>query len=100
MYVSWSQSKFHRLIPHFRVDKRFYKPAAIERWVVVVYERQQRFNQAAADEMVSGLLASCRDCGIYLSNEIFFYLLMYLNRHSSQGPQPAHPMAERPGPNI
>jgi len=46
-----------------RVDKRFYKPAAIERWVVVVYERQQRFNQQSADEMTAGLLASCRDVG-------------------------------------
>lgn len=46
------------------VDKRFFRPATIERWVIVVYERQQRFNQQAADEMTAGLLASCRDVGI------------------------------------
>jgi eukaryotic translation initiation factor 2C len=47
-----------------RVDKRFYKPASIDRWVVVVYERQQRFNQQSADEMTAGLMASCRDVGM------------------------------------
>lgn len=52
------------LIPPFRVDKRFYSPAIIDRWVVVVYERQQRFNQQSADEMTSGLLTSCRDVGM------------------------------------
>jgi len=49
---------------YIRVDKRFYKPASIDRWVVVVYERQQRFNQQSADEMTAGLMASCRDVGM------------------------------------
>ncbi|KIM90880.1 hypothetical protein PILCRDRAFT_811377 [Piloderma croceum F 1598] len=50
------------------VDKRFYKPASIDRWVVVVYERQQRFNQQSADEMTAGLMASCRDVGIVIKD--------------------------------
>jgi eukaryotic translation initiation factor 2C len=35
------------------VDKKFFKPVAIERWVVVVYERQGRFNDQAAQDMIS-----------------------------------------------
>ncbi|KIJ70038.1 hypothetical protein HYDPIDRAFT_35479 [Hydnomerulius pinastri MD-312] len=41
------------------IDKRFFRPATIERWVVVVYERQQRFNQQAAQDMINGLTQSC-----------------------------------------
>jgi hypothetical protein len=48
----------------FRVDKRFIKPAVIERWAVVVYERQQRFAQQQADEMIKGLIASCEQVGM------------------------------------
>ena len=46
-----------------RVDKRFFKPVEVLRWVVVIYEQQRRFGDAAAREMVSGLVASCNDVG-------------------------------------
>ena len=46
-----------------RVDKRFIKPSTIERWVVVVYERQQRFGPQQAQEMIRGLIASCEQVG-------------------------------------
>ena len=38
------------------VDKKFHRPASINRWVVVVYEREQRFNKDTAREMVRSLL--------------------------------------------
>jgi eukaryotic translation initiation factor 2C len=46
-----------------RIDKRFFRPASIERWIVVVYERQQRFSQQAAQDMIDGLLRGCSDVG-------------------------------------
>ncbi|KAI5124926.1 hypothetical protein M0805_007353 [Coniferiporia weirii] len=46
------------------IDRRFYRPAEIKGWIVVVYERQQRFNQEAAQNMIDGLLSSFRDVGI------------------------------------
>lgn len=56
------------------VDKRFFKPVAIERWVVVIYERQARFNENAARDMVNGLVGSCRDVGIKLAdNPMLFW---------------------------
>jgi hypothetical protein len=42
---------------------RFFKPAAIERWVVVVYERRQRFGEQPAKEMINGLANCCEQVG-------------------------------------
>lgn len=49
-----------------RVDKQFFKPVEISRWVVVIYEQQRRFGDAAAREMISGLVASCGDVGKFV----------------------------------
>ncbi|KZT65768.1 argonaute-like protein [Daedalea quercina L-15889] len=46
------------------VDKKFYSPAKFERWVVVVYENDRRFNQQTAQGMVQGLLSACDAVGI------------------------------------
>lgn len=45
------------------VDKKFYKPAAIVKWVVVVYEREQRFGSPQAQEMIKGLMDACAQVG-------------------------------------
>ncbi|KAG6333722.1 hypothetical protein ID866_5365 [Astraeus odoratus] len=50
------------------IDKRFFRAASIERWIVVVYERQQRFNQQAAQDMIDGLVRSCRDVGMRVND--------------------------------
>lgn len=49
------------------VDKKFFKPGTIERWVVVVYERVQRFGQNHARDMISGLLQACNAVGTWSS---------------------------------
>ncbi|KAG8837222.1 hypothetical protein FRC18_009742 [Serendipita sp. 400] len=46
------------------IDKKLYRPAAIQRWIVVIFERQQRFSQAAADDMIQGLRRATADMGI------------------------------------
>ena len=38
------------------IDRKFFKPITINRWVVVIYEREQRFNVTAAQEMVRNFL--------------------------------------------
>ncbi|KAJ7682732.1 argonaute-like protein [Mycena polygramma] len=55
------------------VDKKFFKPVAIDRWVVVVYEQQRRFNEGAANDMINGLCGSCRDVGIKLAPTPFIF---------------------------
>ena len=47
-----------------RIDKRFYRTGeAIRRWVMVIFETQQRFPPQAAQECMRGLVNSCRDVG-------------------------------------
>ncbi|KAF7332103.1 Argonaute-like protein [Mycena kentingensis (nom. inval.)] len=55
------------------VDKRFFKPVSVDRWVVVVYEQQRRFNEQAANDMISGLVRSCQDVGIKLAPTPFIF---------------------------
>jgi eukaryotic translation initiation factor 2C len=45
------------------IDKKLYKPASIQRWIVIIYERPQRFSQSAADDMISGLTRAATDMG-------------------------------------
>ncbi|KAJ3834977.1 argonaute-like protein [Lentinula raphanica] len=44
--------------------KKFYKPVEILHWAVVIYERKQRFNERAAEELIQGLSASAHDVGM------------------------------------
>ncbi|KAF8195816.1 argonaute-like protein [Mycena galopus ATCC 62051] len=55
------------------VDKKFFKPVAIERWVVVIYEQKLRFKDQAAQDMINGLCGSCRDVGIKLAPTPFIF---------------------------
>ncbi|KAI6038510.1 argonaute-like protein [Pisolithus marmoratus] len=42
---------------------RFSRPATIDRWIVVVYECQQRFIQQSVQDMINGLVQCCCDIG-------------------------------------
>ncbi|KAI0314809.1 Piwi domain-containing protein [Amylostereum chailletii] len=46
------------------IDKRMFQPSTIGKWIVVIYERQQRFNQNAAEDMVNGLMAAAQAVGM------------------------------------
>lgn len=49
------------------IDKRFYRTGeAIRRWVMVIFETQQRFPPPAAQECMRGLVNNCRDVGMSL----------------------------------
>ncbi|EIW82123.1 argonaute-like protein [Coniophora puteana RWD-64-598 SS2] len=51
------------------VDKRFHRPSVIDKWAVVIYERQTRFNEQAARDMVRDLVKSCQDVGIQVHDQ-------------------------------
>lgn len=61
-----------------RIDKRFYRPASIEHWMVVVYERQQRFGQQAASDMVSGLVQGCTEVGMSIGPKVLAFIRIFL----------------------
>jgi len=58
--------RLNMLTAEDRVDKRFFKPAAIDRWVVVIYERKQRFGDVQAQEMINGLVTCCQQVGGFI----------------------------------
>jgi hypothetical protein len=46
-----------------RIDKRMYRPAEFPNWMVIIYERQHRFNNNAANEMIRGFVNGCEAVG-------------------------------------
>lgn len=53
------------LIQILRVDKKFYRPATIRKWVVIIYESQQRFSNAAAERLVTDIVRGAQARGKY-----------------------------------
>ncbi|CAL1700780.1 unnamed protein product [Somion occarium] len=51
------------------IDKKFFQPATIKAWVVVVYERQNRFRDENAKDMIAGLLEACAAVGIVVQDK-------------------------------
>lgn len=45
------------------LDKKFFRPAIIVKWVVIVYEVEQLFGRPQAQEMTKSLIAACRNVG-------------------------------------
>ncbi|PBL02679.1 argonaute-like protein [Armillaria gallica] len=48
------------------VDKRFFRPAQVGVWAVVIYEQRNRFDDRACAEMVQSLSRSCREVGMVI----------------------------------
>jgi len=46
------------------IEKKAYRGATIQRWVVIILERQQRFSQSACDNMIQGLRQSAEAMGM------------------------------------
>ena len=57
------------------IDKKLYRPASINRWIVIIFERQQRFSQNAADDMINGLRSATTAVGASLSSPLFSLLM-------------------------
>lgn len=52
-----------------RRDKKFYRPATIKRWVVVIYERQARFKPDLATEMVQSFIQGAQSVGMTVEDK-------------------------------
>jgi hypothetical protein len=46
-----------------RIDKLMYQPVDFPNWMVIIYERQPRFNSHAANEMIRGFVNGCHAVG-------------------------------------
>ncbi|EIM88070.1 argonaute-like protein [Stereum hirsutum FP-91666 SS1] len=50
------------------IDKKVYKPGVVvDRWVVVIYEREQRFNMQAVEDMIAGFTSACNALGVFMA---------------------------------
>ncbi|KAI9448012.1 Piwi-domain-containing protein [Lactarius indigo] len=46
------------------IDKRMFTPSSVAHWMVIIYERQLRFNDQVANQMASDLVRACEAVGI------------------------------------
>lgn len=46
-----------------RIDKLMYEPAEIPHWVVLIYERRNRFRDDVARRMITDLVRACEAVG-------------------------------------
>ncbi|KAI0832378.1 argonaute-like protein [Trametes gibbosa] len=49
------------------IDKKFYRPMAIRRWCIAIFERRQRFRPDLAEEMKMGLLQAFASVGMQVA---------------------------------
>jgi eukaryotic translation initiation factor 2C len=56
-------------------DQKFFRPVTIEQWMVVIYERPQRFQMETVNNVIRGLGMACEKVGITVQNrqpEVFY----------------------------
>ncbi|KAI0254712.1 argonaute-like protein [Lactifluus subvellereus] len=51
------------------IDKRMLTPSSVAHWMVVIYERQQRFNEQTANQMANDLVRACEAVGIHINHQ-------------------------------
>lgn len=51
------------LILSLRLNRQFYQASTVSGWVVVVFERQNRFNTREVQSMIQGLTSACKQVG-------------------------------------
>jgi eukaryotic translation initiation factor 2C len=49
------------------IDKRMFTPCSVVNWMVIIYERQQRFNDQTANVMANDLVKGCQAVGITIN---------------------------------
>lgn len=72
------------------IDKKAYRGASIQRWIVIILERQQRFSQSACDNMIQGLRQAADAMG--MPSYILSFIVWFANHtvcRCSRLPEPA-----------
>jgi len=46
-----------------RIDKKMHTASRVPNWMLIIYERQQRFNDQAANQMATDFAAACNSVG-------------------------------------
>ncbi|KAF8130518.1 hypothetical protein K438DRAFT_1999256 [Mycena galopus ATCC 62051] len=77
------------------VDKKFFKAVAIERWVVVVYEQQRRFNDKSVQDVIYGLCGCCCDVGTFTARVCLNFAVINFLFLVSEGSRDHRPIAPK-----
>jgi hypothetical protein len=67
------------------IDKKAYRGATIQRWVVIILERQQRFSQGACENMIQGLRQSAEAMGMPPNYFLSFIVCQFYSFAGIQG---------------
>ena len=51
---------------HFRRDKKLFKTQTVKSWIIVIYESEGRFRQAAADAMAKAFCGVAESVGGFI----------------------------------
>ncbi|RDX47695.1 argonaute-like protein [Lentinus brumalis] len=51
------------------IDKKFYRPVTIQRWIVVIYERPQRYRLQEAQKLVASFVSTFEGLGIQVDEK-------------------------------
>ena len=78
---------------------RFMVPGRISAWVIVVYERRQRFNERNVADLLQGLRRCARDVGVSLGVHIHLLSLVFIHLRRNHGVRdgPSYLVGERSG---
>ena len=55
-----------------RVDKKFFRPATIRKWVVVVYESEHKFNRQSLERSIGDMMRAARAAGTLLVENLLY----------------------------
>jgi hypothetical protein len=53
-----------------RMEKRMFSPSKVAHWMIIIYERQQRFNDQVANQMAHDLVKGCEAVGTVTQDEL------------------------------
>ena len=53
-----------------RMEKRMFSPSKVAHWMIIIYERQQRFNDQVANQMAHDLVKGCEAVGTVARDEL------------------------------
>lgn len=63
IYVLYVQRNLLTFFSSFRAANKLHTPTAIDKWIVVSFEGQRRFNQEAAMRVVTDFVTGCISVG-------------------------------------
>ena len=68
------------------------QPSQVPNWMVIIYERQQRFDEQTANQMVNDLVRACEVVGAHARLRIPPITKRRLDRNQHQSPACSHKM--------